>query len=50
MHKHFGQRKMQLRMGNLILDAIIFNPKYFREILFNMHKLRVAGGKGIRFF
>lgn len=46
--KYLGYNKCNCTWGNIILDSIIYNPKYFPRIIFNMFKLYVFSATGIR--
>lgn len=46
--RRLGPGKCNCTWGNVLLDSIAFNPRYFPRILRNMAMLRTVGGHGIR--
>ena len=46
--RHLGPGKCNCTWGNVLLDSIVFDPRYFPRILRNMVALRMGGGHGIR--
>jgi MoaA/NifB/PqqE/SkfB family radical SAM enzyme len=44
---YLGKGKCNCTWGNVLLDSIVFDPRYFPKIIKNMIMLSMAGGKGI---